>query len=857
MDNPEMTIDPVRDFPDLLMSVENPGRYVGGEFGSVTEGEESDYRVALCFPDLYEIGMSNNAIRILYTLLNALSGVRCERVFAPAPDFEAILIDRAIPLYGLELGTPLYDFDLIAFSVGYELAATSILTVLDRGGVPLERWKRHAGDPIVIAGGPAVTNPLPLSDFVDAFYIGEAEGELPGLIRQLADHRIRKAGRDDGLSVLAEHRSVYVPNARQKPKTVHRGVWGEFGTQSSLPATPIVPNIRVVQDHGVVEIMRGCPNGCRFCHAGVYYRPYRMKTPDLIANEVHALVHGAGYRHITLSSLSSADYSEVGGLIRILNRSFRDHRVSFALPSLRVNSVSLSILEEIASVRKSGLTFAVETPLDADQIGLNKSVNRDNLIVVLKEARERGWRVAKFYFMIGLPGVDWDDQADAIVEYMEAVRAEVRINVNVNVATFVPKPHTPYQWAPQLSEDRALADLAYLKRRLKKIGVKLSYASPFHSLLEGVISRGDERVGQIIAGAYHAGTRLDAWDEYTNRDVWNRALDAADWPVRELATAARPVDEPLPWEFVSLGPSKTYLAKEYRRSTEPALTEYCASECAHHCGVCNSRHPVRDLTKHTSQYRTPAVDRTSLATGSAKPSTSPPGDRVSGAQEAEGGAPPKATGSELAHRIVFSFTRRRTARFVPHLSTMSVFERSLQRAGISVSYTEGFNPKPRLEFAQPLSLGIASECEIAAVDVQEFIDTQTFRALLDRALPPDFSVTEASAVTWDRGSKKPTSLMSQYWGSRYRIQVPDDRGISLGGLEARLSSCDGVHDLQLEEGSLILSLESDGGRIPGIKALLTRILGENPVSYGLTVTRVAMYAKDDHGRPVRYSAFPS
>lgn len=505
------TIRPERDLYRHLMDVEKPGRYVGGEFGSEMPDASANIRVVICFPDLYEIGMSNLAVRILYQVLNAIDGVSCERVFAPAPDFESILRTKSIPLYSLESGTPLASFDIIGFSIGYELSATNVLNVLDCGGVPIHRNARLSHDPIILAGGPAVTNPAPFGAFFDAIYIGEIEGEAKTIFEKLVE--VKKAGgsRDDLLTVMLSHDAIW---SEGKNAAACRAVWSDFGILGAPPLLPM-PSIRTAQDHGVVEIMRGCPTGCRFCHAGMFYRPFREKNPNILLADIEMLVEECGYREITISSLSTGDVSGVVPLVRKLNGLYKNRRISFSLPSLRVDSFTLPLLAEVSAVRKSGITFAVETPIAAWQQGLNKEVPIEKIVEIMLQAKNLGWRLAKFYFMLGLPVSGDADETEPIVDFLTTVQKKSGMRINVNVGTFVPKPHTPFQWSRQISEQQAFEKIHAIKNKFRGTKIQLKYNSPFSSTLEGIICRGSSKTASVIENAFRNGARMDAWEEKT------------------------------------------------------------------------------------------------------------------------------------------------------------------------------------------------------------------------------------------------------------------------------------------------------------------------------------------------------
>ncbi len=704
----------LRELAPVLRKVEKPGRYVGGEFGAAAR-DGAALRIALSYPDLYEIGMSNAAIRILYALLNGIPDVSCERVFAPAPDYEQALRAAGMPLASLETATPISEFDVVGFSLGYELTLTNLMAILESGGIGLERGARGPRDPIVIAGGPAATNPAPLGPFIDAVFIGEAEGWAENAFLRLA--RMKRAGatRADLLASLRADPSIWYAG-RTEP--VRRAYWRGFAARAADARFP-VPSVRVVQDHGTVEIMRGCPNACRFCHATVLYRPARLKRPEVIAREVRSLVEEAGYREVTLSSLSSGDFREIHGLVRSLNELYAARKVSFALPSLRVDSLALGLLLEISEVRKSGLTFAVETARPDWQSEVRKTVTLEKTVAIMKEARSRGWKAAKFYFMVGLPPSFDEDESGSIIEFLRAVRAATGMSLNVNVASFIPKPHTPWQRAAQIAEEPAQARITAVRNALAGGGFKIGYHAPILSLLEGIIARGDERAGLLVLDAYRRGARLDAWEEHVRLDVWRQVIAEAGWDVLGETCRARGANESLPWDGIRLGVSTSVAAED------PALEPAHADE-----GLAQSE----------------------TAAGTSTTRAVPP--------------VPPALGAWT--RLVFSFTKSGPASFISHLDLMAVFERALARAGFPVRFTEGYNPKPRLEFANPLSLGVDSAEEIAGIDLFDPDPARDFAERLNRALPEGMSVTGAAVAPHDGVSRR-KSLMSLYWGADFDV----------------------------------------------------------------------------------------
>jgi len=743
-------IDPLTDLGPSLLTVEKPARYTGGEFGRLcgqAKTEGAALKTLIAFPDLYEIGMSNQALRIIYNRLNAMEGISCDRAFAAAPDFEAILRERGLPLYGLDSGISLKAVDLLMFTVGYELLFTGLLSMLDISGIPLRASQRAASDPLVIMGGPCVSNPMPFAAFIDAFWIGEAEGGFFDLAGELAAMKKTGAKRDALLNKLLEHPSVW---AKGKARAV-RAVDADFSYGKNGPAIFPVPSMKVVHHHGSIEIMRGCPNGCRFCHAGYWYRPMRQKNAALVEAEAEAFVGKGGYREITLSSLSSGDYSHLDGLIESLNARFRSRRVSFQLPSLKVSGFSLDLLEKISVVRKSGLTFAVETPLDFWQTVINKQVSGEDLVAILREAKRRGWRQAKFYFMIGLPltgpsGPSSQPEEEEIAAFIETIARQTDMRFNINVGTFVPKPHTPFEAAAQMGREEAEKKLNYLKARLKPRGHKVGVQDPMLSLIEGMISRGDERTGDVLEEAYLLGARLDSWTEYLKRDLWEELLSRHKTLVDEILVGGNSSAN-LPWSCIDSGIQPHYYESEFERSRTGEITLPCMKNCTHQCGICSKTTGV-------------VQNNIQLKVNSMLPVTTLDADTKKGDSHLFSADPD-------TYRIIFSFSKHGSAVFHPHLGLLEIFFMTFIRADIPILYTRGFNPLPHLEIASPLSLGLAAGGEIAAIDTETFCDAEKFRTHLNAFLPEGLEVTEAMNIFIPSGGKK-HSLASLLWGYVYR-----------------------------------------------------------------------------------------
>lgn len=741
-------IDPFDYFKLHLASIEKPARYLGGEAGCTIK-KDSAYKIALCFPDLYEIGMSNNAMRILYSRLNNLDDIACERVFAVAPDFEDLLQKTNTTLYSLESGLALYDFDILAFSIGYELAATNVLSVLQSGKIELEKDKRLNTAPIIIAGGPALTNPIPYSTIFDAVWIGEAEDSFFDLIIRAKELKINGYTRKDILNIFLEEKAIWVPG-----KKAFRHIYNGFSDSLPLSGFP-VPSVKPVQNHGVVEIMRGCPNSCRFCHATYNYRPRRLRSFQAIISEVEKRIE-EGYKEISLSSLSSGDYPGISGLINILKDKWSNKGISFQLPSLKVESFPLDTLEALASgIRKSGLTFAIETALDVWQFAINKKVSIDKVVSILKEAQIKGYRLAKFYFMIGLPlpskhpdanKNDAFEEEDAIIDLVKKIMSLVPgMKLNITLACFVPKPHTPFQWHEQLSSNRALKGIYHIKDSFKKNkSIKISYHNPELSWLEGLIARGDERVGEVIIQAFKNGARFDAWDDKFNKEAWDKAIAQSNIDTSFYFSEKISGTEFF-WKDIKMLVSEKYLYNEYQKSRQAILTDSCSEHCDYPCGACNDENKIIDNLASTTiknEFSLPAGIKNIQITEKIKNNT----------------------------RLIFKFNKERSISLYAHHDIISLLSTAMDRAVLPLAYSEGYNPMPRIEISEPIALGIESYDEYCSVLLTENLSNSLNSIMykLNKFIHKDLVISEAIHFVVEKGQKF-YSLSNSHWGSHFVI----------------------------------------------------------------------------------------
>ena len=598
---------------DILKIVEKPGRYTGGELNSVVKDlSKVDVRMALCFADNYDIGMSHLGFKLLYQLLNERENVWCERVFAPWPDLEDQMRARGYHLFALESQQEIRNFDLIAFSLQYEMSYTNVLNMLDLAGVPLYTKDRGEQDPLVFAGGPSANNTEPMADFFDFYNLGEGEEMLPEIVETYQSCKKAGLSRTETLRKIAQIEGVYVPSfytpvfdasgkqirldvkseyADVAPARIRKRIVEDFET-AYFPDKFVVPNVEVVHDRIMLEIFRGCIRGCRFCQAGFIYRPVRERSPERLIALADKLIASTGYEELSMLSLSTSDYTKLGELTDGLLDITVPQHVSLALPSLRIDSFSLDLMQKVSAVRKSGLTFAPEAGTQRLRDVINKGVQEEDLLRSCRLAFEGGWNNVKLYFMLGLP-FETDEDVVGIAELAGKVpkvydevhygRKARRPEITVSVSTFVPKPFTPFQWAPQIDipEIRRRQDL--IKRALNR-RINFSWHDPETTVLEGAISRGDRRIGKVIYDVWKMGGRFDAWSDYMDYDRWMAAFGKNDLDATQFNQRAREIDEFLPWDHVDVGVTKNFLVREYERAARAEVTPNCRAKCSG-CGA--------------------------------------------------------------------------------------------------------------------------------------------------------------------------------------------------------------------------------------------------------------------------------
>ena len=833
-----------------LSGVTKPVRYTGGELGSVVKAE-ARLRMAIAYPDVYEVGMSYIGLQILYDIINKQTDYACERVFAPWPDMEQAIRDADEPLRSLETDTALGEMDILGFSFQHDLAYTNFLCMLDLAGIPLRSSARSEAHPLVIAGGPCAYNPAPIADFVDAFVIGEAEDVILELLAEVLKAKESHTSRVDTLLELARIPGVFVPCFYERvPNRLGYLCFGEPTEpgiasvvrkrivdfeNSAYPTRQIIPNGRVIQHRLTMEIMRGCPRGCRFCQAGFTNRPVRERSVDRIQELTREGLAETGYDDVTLMSLSSGDYTRADALTECIMSDHEDRRVSVTLPSLRLDGFSENIPRVLERVSGGGLTFAPEAGTERLRKAVNKFISDEQIFDTISKVFNKNWETAKLYFMIGLP-TETDEDVIGIADLAKRIRIHLdgmgwrRGRVHISVGTFSPKPHIPYQWYGQISEPEARRRIELIKKHIKHPKIKFNWHGTRPSRLEASLARGDIRLADVIETAFRAGARFDEWHECFQDRIWQEAFDRHELSYQGYASQEYAHDDLLPWDVISVHLNKRYLWHEWQRTFDEKGTFHCGNELCRVCGVC------RDDTAVTVH-------------------TPPPREEPAVAAESE---VREAEAQPATHRYRIAYEKTGPLLYASHQDLLSVLDAVLRRARLEMAYTRGFSPSPKVVFSSALSVGVEGLDEYLDVETTREYAPEALSIALSNAAPPGMHVRAVVALEDDA-----LNVARIIHACRYQLETVPPTGWSVPPVEDlrhEVLSAEPAAVLEtleeepvLEAGTKIrlnFFVERRHGNLPSAKRLIAwvrKLLGGDA---RITVRRTAQLCLDENGNAV-------
>ena len=800
----------VNSLQDILPLVEQPSRYLGTEINRVQKdpGEVSLY-FALAFPDLYEIGASHFGMQILYDILNRSPRIAAERVFAPGLDMDHYLREARFPLCSLESRRPLSRFDIVGFSLLYELNYTGILQMLDLAGIPFYARHRDLSFPLIIAGGPCTCNPEPVADFFDAMVVGDGEIVIMQIAQAYMNWRQGDSKEKESLlRMWSKITGVYVPaffEPRWNPggfqmlspcfdeyRTVRRAIIEDLDL-AQFPTAPIVPYGKPVHDRLRLEVSRGCTRSCRFCQAGMIYRPVRDRSVANLLSLAEKSLAGTGYEDVSLLSLSTGDYGCIDHLMRAVMSRCEGENISVSFPSLRVGTLTQELMNLVKKVRKTGFTLAVEAGSRRLREVINKDIADDQIADTISEAFELGWQVIKLYFMVGLPTETEADleQLVSLVKDLRKIAWKKRkgAKLNVSVACFIPKPHTPFQWAGQLDLEQARSRIRWVQDRLRLSGIQVKWQNPEVSALEGLWSRGDRKLSRLLEAAYRTGCRLDGWSDQFRFDLWKQALEQAGIDPMAYTTRQRDFDEPLPWDCIDIGVKKSFLKSEWEKAIRGELTADCRTGICQGCGVCD----FETLSPRVADSKSVEPDAFLDA-----PSEKPVGEKT----------------------YAISYSRRGEAAYFGHLELVNIFLRAVRRAGINIKYSKGYHPMPKAAFHDPLPVGMESLCETFYATVLGDTDSAAIQAGLNQQLPEGLTVLRCVETAGNAGAEK---VKTRY----YIVQIKEEYGFFD---EKRLNFFNQSH-------SMIFQKKSSKGRTNSIdlKQAVQKIDLQSPVRIGLVL----------------------
>ncbi len=738
-----------RDQTEALMQVSRPSRYLGGELGSICKDDVGiEVRMALAFPDVYEVGMSHIGFPILYNILNSLDWVAAERVYTPWADMEQWLRDNQQPLCSLESTLPLNQFDIIGFTLQYELSYTNLLTMLNLGEIPLRREQRNENAPLIVVGGPCAFNPEPLADFFDVALIGDGEEAVVELVELVRRAKQEDWSRKKLLQQLAGREGFYIPQLfdisyqedgcvetitplQQGYDKVRRRFLNDLET-APFPTRPIIPFMETVHNRVALEITRGCTRGCRFCQAGYIYRPVRERSPEKIQDLIAESLENSGYEEISLLSLSTGDYTCIEPLLQQLMAKYVDEKVAVSLPSLRVGSLTPELMEEIKKVRKTGFTLAPEAGSERLRELINKGISVEDLLETTHNAFQLGWRLIKLYFMMGLP-TETDTDLQELIELAAQVKRSGKgtggHDVNVAVSTFVPKSHTPFQWEEQIGIEETLRKQRLLRDGLTKKKLRFKYHGAESSFLEGVFSRGDRRLSAVLERAVELGCRFDGWRECFDFSLWQQAFADCDvepgWYLRQ-----RDEGEILPWDHIDCGVPKEFFLAERHKAFVGTATLDCRDGSCHGCDLCDFK-----------ELRMRQIDS---------------------AQDVAIVEKESPVVVEQLTRVRLKLSKQGRARMVGHLEYLKMFQRAVRRAKLPIRFSQGFHPMPKISYLEALPMGVSSEAELVDLELLFHVPADQVLDGINIQLPEGFKIVESEIIPWKSPSPSASVASSCY-----------------------------------------------------------------------------------------------